>query len=243
MSTPDKLTTVMSIPNLLGLDPLTCTLTILSIFGLLFSSVNFLRHFTPTNLYIRTADLVAQTRALYDALDQEDLLPGEAGHHVQLNAWLELLEDRIKPLMFVILPTKNIIQILRAWTKIWALLEISREIEIFRVGVQTLSEQRKRMDRVRAEAKREGIRPDLKKLEAAAEATTEMFISTLGVRDSQLTKDLESCRSRCTSPEQGIYPEHPEHNRPLQISEFVSGDCATVAGEGVPPLYFLQKQQ
>ncbi|KAJ3496305.1 hypothetical protein NLJ89_g10504 [Agrocybe chaxingu] len=134
----DKLLTAMSIPTILDMDPLTFILTILSILGLLFSAINFLRHFTPTNLYVHNADAIAQTRSLYDLLEQEGLLSRDKGRHRQLNSCLEALEEKLKPLVFVIMPTRNIFRVLRAWVKIRKLLEISRDIELFRVAIGPL---------------------------------------------------------------------------------------------------------
>jgi hypothetical protein len=64
--------------TVLGKNPLTFFLAVVSCLGLAVSTLTFLRTYTPTNLYLSTAESVAQTRVLYERLQSEHLFSSEA---------------------------------------------------------------------------------------------------------------------------------------------------------------------
>jgi len=75
--------------TVLGMDLLAFFLAVVSCLGLAVSALTFLRTYTPTNLYLYTADSVAQTRALYERLESADLFSSEAHRVNHLGSHLD----------------------------------------------------------------------------------------------------------------------------------------------------------
>ena len=65
---------LMAVPEILDMDPLTFSLTMISLLSLIFSALNFLRHYTPTSLYLHAASKIAAASALYRDFEEEGRL-------------------------------------------------------------------------------------------------------------------------------------------------------------------------
>ncbi|KAF8165767.1 hypothetical protein B0H34DRAFT_690412 [Crassisporium funariophilum] len=183
--------------TVLNMDPLSFILALIAVFGAVTSSICFLRQYTPSAQYLAFADLVSQSRISWDASEKDQLLP-DLKQRTQLLGELEKFENDVCSLMFVTMPTKNILAIARRWLKCWHLRETLEKVQIFRVGllassifsqsahyyithaIQTISQQRRHIQIARARAASAGVAADVSSLEKICLATTDSFISSLG---------------------------------------------------------------
>ncbi|KAF8967434.1 hypothetical protein BDZ97DRAFT_1916721 [Flammula alnicola] len=198
--------------SLLGMDPISFALAILSFLTFIFSCIGVLRNFVPWRQYLRVADLFTQTRTLWNDLEKEGWLPSEdVVKLANLLEVLECLETEMESLVFVTMPTSNIIKILRVWSKSWTLLELTQRIDKIRVGLLMVSGQRKHIQLTKEKAERLGIHVDVSKLEEKSRETTEVLFSSLGdwrFSSSASYRDIETNAFRI-SPE----PKTTEHVR------------------------------
>ena len=132
------------VANILGMDPLTFALALLSVLGCVFSTLAFLYYFSPSRQVHYLSEGLDQAWDLTRNMDEGGVL--SRSHCARLYQYLEgyasisslhqfqrltvssRLQLELASLMLVSLPSSGICQTFRAWKKTWKLIRLSIEI-------------------------------------------------------------------------------------------------------------------
>ncbi|KAF8914436.1 hypothetical protein CPB84DRAFT_1759254, partial [Gymnopilus junonius] len=128
---------------ILGMDPITFTMTLFSIIGLILSILTFTYYYHPSRQLQYLSEGIDRTWDLFRSVCGEDLLPHHT--HVRLCRYFDKLEMELSSLMFVSLPDPSVTQKLRAWRKTWSLFRLSTEVQNLNLVLLTISSQRSRL--------------------------------------------------------------------------------------------------
>ncbi|KAF8163599.1 hypothetical protein B0H34DRAFT_329538 [Crassisporium funariophilum] len=247
--------------TIFDLDPLSFTVSLLGLLAAFAATLNFFLHFNPRTQYLNFAELVAQTRNSWDAVEKEELLPPSIIRHNLLSK-LERHEERVRELMFVTIPTWNIFTLARAWFKSWDLAIWCSQVQLFRVGLLTITEQQRRIETARKRAAMAGVVADVSRLEEIASSTTDSFIRSLGGTNACASNDTEAsspdadtnrhplranssisvANSACSSESDSTLcpSDFNPSNSPVNICTQCKGEYTPVAPGSAPQDYLLK---
>ncbi|PPQ89810.1 hypothetical protein CVT25_007415 [Psilocybe cyanescens] len=174
--------------TILGMDPINFALTVISVLGLLFSIIAFVRHFDPsTGQWLTAAEGMDHIRSYLESISP--IL--SIRHEHRLRLYVNRMEHKLALLMLGTMPFSNgPLQNLKGWIKTWRLLWLSKEIHACSVILRMISTQKERVKH----AKHDEMTMDPLELEASVEASIERLIMSLPVRPSTTCQqaDLEA---------------------------------------------------